>query len=137
MSFMGKVHQARNEALTGRILNNGSGAPTSAGDFDGWAAADKSKSAGLRITGASTYEFFVDADKIAGGEEVVAVVDLVAQHTDNQITFGGPVGQEIRFQNDGSAVNSQSIMVQDTDLGEAREITITKVGQVRIEAKKL
>lgn len=136
-AFMGKVHEARNQARTGVLLEASGVGPTVAGEFDGWAAAKKSTTAGLRITGASSYELFADDDNVAGGELVISTIDLTAQHSDNQVVFVGLVGQEIRFKKDGSAVNSVSITVMDETLGEAREIEVSKVGQIRITPKKL
>ena len=75
-SVMGRILEARTEALTGRLITTGNALPVGTpGDFQGWAAQPKVRSAGFRVTSASTFEVFVDGDTQPGGEEVIHVTD--------------------------------------------------------------
>ena len=134
-SVMGRILEARTEALTGRVIANGAGAPAGApGEFQGWAAQPMVRSAGFRVTSATTFEVFVDQDTQPGGEEVIHETDFMAQSDSNRISFApNTVGRSIRFQRDGRARGDQEFQLIENSTQRGRQITVTGVGQVRIE----
>ena len=86
------------------------------------------------MTSASTLEVFVDGDTQPGGEEVIHITDFNAQSDSNRVSFSlNTIGRTIRFQRDGRAVGDQEFQLMEDSIQRGREITVTTVGQVRIE----
>jgi len=112
--------------------------PSMPGEFSGWAAQEKSSSAGFRVMTVTEFEVFIDNDNVAGGEQVIGQTDLDAQYNNNQVGFEATsVGRVIRFGKDGTALTTETFMLLDPALKQAREITVSKVGQVRIVPKNI
>ena len=134
-NVMGRILEARTEALTGQFFSIGFPQPVVApGEFQGWAAQPKVRSAGFRVTSVNTFEVFVDSDTQAGGEEVIHATNFLTQSESNRVRFtSDTVGRAIRFQRDGRAVGDQEFSLIEESINRGREITVTTVGQVRIE----
>ena len=136
---LGKIMTARTEALTGRLIGDTTLVPPSGpGEFTGWAAQEKSSSAGFRIMTATEFEVFIDDDNVAGGEQVIGQTDLEQDQSNNRIGFDSDsVGRTIRFDRNGTAQTTETFTLIDPDLNQAREISVSKVGQVRIIPKHI
>jgi hypothetical protein len=132
-----KILEARTEAVSGRLI----GAPpvgAVAGEFSGWAAQANAASAGFRVNSVTAFDIFIDEDNVAGGEQSIRSTDFAVQDFGTEVVFDtSSVGRIIRFRKDGTALNTETFTLQDVDLGMARDISVTKVGQVRIVPRTL